>query len=350
MNFKYTCEQFDRNRISEWNYQRMKLCRFVIFCVIFVGYLLLGALGFWLTEARLEETIRAETLTLRQTFKQKAYCITDAELEEFIKKIVQATNRGISAVGNVTSSNPNWSFGQSLFFAGTVITTIGYGRVTPLSEAGKGFCILYAIIGIPLTLIMFTAIVERLMIPTTWFLQFMFRKLGHLYKVFHIQLIHLFIVIAFVLVFFYLIPAAIYVSIEPHWNYLDAFYYCFISLTTVGLGDYIPGDSPDQVLRPLYKVATTFYLFIGLMMMMLILAVLYEIPELNIGFHFYLKSDADESERMRLQASATGSGQKYSKQIDEDPTGPSEYQGIPSFPRPQQSYQATGDGSIQQTE
>jgi potassium channel subfamily K protein 1 len=137
------------------------------------------------------------------------------------------------------------------------LVILGYGRVTPLSEAGKGFCILYAIIGIPLTLIMFTAIVERLMIPTAWFLQFMFRKLGHLYKVFHIQLLHLSIIIILVIVFFYLIPAAIYVTIEPNWNYLDAFYYCFISLTTVGLGDYIPGDSPDQPLRPLYKVATT---------------------------------------------------------------------------------------------
>ncbi|XP_045177470.2 potassium channel subfamily K member 1-like isoform X4 [Mercenaria mercenaria] len=322
--------------------------RFGIFCVIYIAYVILGGFGFMLVESPLETSIRHDVRILRQTFKEKATCITDAELEEFIVKIVRATNRGISAVRNVTSSNPNWSFGQSLFFAGTVITTIGYGRVTPLSEAGKGFCVLYAIIGIPLTLIMFTAIVERLMIPTSWFLQFMFRKLGHLYKVFHIQLLHLTVIITLVIVFFYLIPAAIYVSIEPNWNYLDAFYYCFISLTTVGLGDYIPGDSPDQPLRPLYKVATTFYLFIGLMMMMLILAVLYEIPELNIGFHFYLKSDTDEDERMRLQSSAT-SGQKYSKQIDEEPAPASEYQGIPSFPRPQATYQST-DGSLQQSQ
>lgn len=83
------------------------------------------------------------------------------------------------------------------------------------------------------------------------------------------------------------------------------------------------------------------------MMMMLILAILYEIPELNIGFHFYLKSDVDEEERMRLQSS-TVSGQKYSKQIDEEPVA-SEYQGIPSFPRPQGSYQST-DGSLQQSQ
>lgn len=51
--------------------------------------------------------------------------ISDAELEAFIVKIVQATNHGISAIRNVTYSNPNWSFGQAFFFAGTVITTIG---------------------------------------------------------------------------------------------------------------------------------------------------------------------------------------------------------------------------------
>ena len=59
-------------------------------------------------------------------FIQRRVClIAEPELEAFIMKIVQATNHGISAVRNVTFSNPNWSFGQSFFFAGTVITTIG---------------------------------------------------------------------------------------------------------------------------------------------------------------------------------------------------------------------------------
>ena len=50
--------------------------------------------------------------------------VTDAELEEFVVHIIEANNRGVSAVKNV-SSEPNWSFGQSLFFAGTILTTIG---------------------------------------------------------------------------------------------------------------------------------------------------------------------------------------------------------------------------------
>ena len=90
------------------------------------------------------------------------------------------------------------------------------------------------------------------------------------------------------------------------------------------------------------------YLVLGLLMMMLMLSVLYEIPELNIGFHFYMKSDADEEERQRLRASATSQGPKYTKQIDDDSATTSEYQGVPSFPRPPPrpptSYQETDGG------
>jgi hypothetical protein len=83
INLKYTCEQFDRNQIHAWNYQRMKTCRFVIFCVIFIGYLLLGALGFWLTEAKLEDKLRADILNARRLFKDKASCITGLVLSSY---------------------------------------------------------------------------------------------------------------------------------------------------------------------------------------------------------------------------------------------------------------------------
>ena len=71
---------------------------------------------------------------------------------------------------------------------------LGYGHQSPLSTSGKVFCMVYALIGIPLTMLLLTAVVERLLIPTTLMLKWMNTKLGHLHTPFFIRVLHLFIV------------------------------------------------------------------------------------------------------------------------------------------------------------
>ncbi|KAK9694152.1 Ion channel [Popillia japonica] len=211
---------------------------------------------------------------------------SDEDLENLISEVVRASNRGVSAAKNV-SNPPNWSFGQSLFFSTTVVTTIGYGHVTPLSRSGKVFCIIYAMCGIPLTL--------------HWLL----KQLGNVYQPLHIKLLHLIAIVIVLLFFFLVMPAFIFASIEPDWDFLDSFYYCFISLTTIGLGDYIPGDNRNQQNRALYKILTSCYLVIGLTFMMLTLALFYDIPQLNIGQLFKAHEDVD-SEKARLATYGLG--------------------------------------------
>ena len=43
-----------------------------------------------------------------------------------------------------------WSLYNSIFFGFTSITTIGYGLLVPQTQLGRGLCIIYTIIGIPI--------------------------------------------------------------------------------------------------------------------------------------------------------------------------------------------------------
>ncbi|XP_016067595.1 PREDICTED: potassium channel subfamily K member 18 [Miniopterus natalensis] len=48
------------------------------------------------------------------------------------------------------STSADWSFLSSLFFCCTVISTVGYSHVYPVTRLGKYLCMLYALFGIPL--------------------------------------------------------------------------------------------------------------------------------------------------------------------------------------------------------
>lgn len=54
-----------------------------------------------------------------------------------------------------------WKFTGAFYYATTVLTTIGYGHSTPSTVGGKLFTMCYAIVGIPLGLVMFQSIGER---------------------------------------------------------------------------------------------------------------------------------------------------------------------------------------------
>lgn len=58
------------------------------------------------------------------TFFFFVLCISDEDLEKFIADVLKASSKGVSALRNATSE-PNWNFGQALFFSTTVVTTIG---------------------------------------------------------------------------------------------------------------------------------------------------------------------------------------------------------------------------------
>ena len=63
---------------------------------------------------------------------------------------------------------------------------------------------------------------------------------------------------------------------------LDATYFVFISITTIGLGDYIPGDSLSHMeYRDVYKTVVGLFLLFGLVLTSLTLTIFYDIPQVS---------------------------------------------------------------------
>uniref|UniRef100_A0A663FII7 Potassium channel domain-containing protein n=1 Tax=Aquila chrysaetos chrysaetos TaxID=223781 RepID=A0A663FII7_AQUCH len=78
-----------------------------------------------------------------------------------------------------------------------------------------------------------------------------------------------------------LLPAARFYVLEGTWTYLDAVYFCIISLCTIGLGDLMPAEQPGQLLRQLYQVAVAVYLLLGLTGVLLLAQTFHQLAELH---------------------------------------------------------------------
>lgn len=145
----------------------------------------------------------------------------------------------------------------------------GYGNIAPMTGAGQTLFIFYAILGIPLALT-FLAIIGTIM---TDYLDAALRPLLKVSRgkrnpvlVRGIGLVVFFIL---ALIFMIFIPAGIFYATED-WTYGQSIYYCFVTLTTVGFGDFVPaiaGSSrrtSNSPLTGLYKIIVSVWLWIGL--------------------------------------------------------------------------------------
>ncbi|CAJ0939722.1 unnamed protein product, partial [Mesorhabditis belari] len=286
--------------------------------VMFV-YLFVGAIVFCRIESPMERIEMELYLDYRAQWTERLIDlgIEESEVDHLFRNIREASLNGIWMEKNVTN-DPNWSLGSAFFFAGTLITTVGYGRVSPRTAHGKLFTIIYCVVGIPLALALLSALVTRMKQPSVWLRSKLNAKLGHLFGESQLQLFHLGAIMSLLLFFAFIIPSWIFSNIENDWSFLDAFYYCFVSLTTIGLGDYQPGDGPDVEFRGFYKFLATVYLLFGLCCMMLFLSSLYDLPQFNISKFFLVKDGAYFDEDRGLAADLDST--RYTKFAPETPT------------------------------
>ncbi|XP_062825216.1 potassium channel subfamily K member 3 [Anolis carolinensis] len=215
-------------------------------------YLLVGAAVFDALESE-AETAERRRLVLRQEELRAKYNLSEAnycELEGVVLRL-KPHKAGVQ-----------WKFAGSFYFAITVITTIGYGHAAPSTDGGKVFCMFYALLGIPLTLVMFQSLGERINTFVRYLLHRIKKCLGMRRP--EVSMANM-VTIGFFSCLSTLCIGAAAFSYYENWTFFQAYYYCFITLTTIGFGDYVALQK-EQALqtKPQYVAFSFIYILTGL--------------------------------------------------------------------------------------
>ncbi|XP_050300149.1 potassium channel subfamily K member 15 [Anthonomus grandis grandis] len=227
------------------------------------------------------------------------------ELLAFQENFVNLTRKGFDGTDD-TDGKKSWSFAGAFLFSLTVITTIGYGNIWPHTPNGKIASIIYAIIGMPLFLLYLSNIGDVMARSFKWIyanlclcrwcpgvakrraerrmrrdqkmmnadydsesksdkssssnsvdinmeLDVLNRRESVISDVltnytegsYDVENVTVPITVCLMIMVGYICGGAILFcqwEQDSGWSFLDASYFCFISLSTIGFGDFVPGD------------------------------------------------------------------------------------------------------------
>ncbi|XP_070782094.1 potassium channel subfamily K member 2b isoform X1 [Enoplosus armatus] len=249
---------------------RWKTVSAIFFLVVL--YLIIGATVFRALEQPHESSQKLAILAEKLDFLAMHACVNSSELEDLVKQVVSAVRAGVNPSGNASNQTSLWDISSSFFFAGTVITTIGFGNISPHTEGGRIFCIIYALLGIPLFGFLLAGVGDQL---GTIFGKGIAKveKMIVKWKVSQTK-IRVFSTLLFILfgcLIFVALPAVIFKHIEG-WSTLESIYFVVITLTTIGFGDFVAGEKGHLIFcgsesleyLDYYKPVVWFWILVGL--------------------------------------------------------------------------------------
>lgn len=138
----------------------------------------------------------------------------------------------------------------------------GYGHAAPGTDAGKVFCMFYAVLGIPLTLVMFQSLGERMNTFVRYLLSRVKRCMGM--RRTEVSMENM-VFVGFLSCLGTLCFGAAAFSYFEGWTFFHAYYYCFITLTTIGFGDFVALQKKGDLQEKTPYVAFSFmYILVGL--------------------------------------------------------------------------------------
>ncbi|KAK2113662.1 Potassium channel sub K member 17 [Saguinus oedipus] len=255
----------------------------VLLLLAYLAYLALGTGVFWTLEGPAAQDSSRSFQRDKWALLENFTCLDRPALDSLIRDIIHAYKNGASLLSNTTSMG-RWEFVGSFFFSVSTVTTIGgirrekgrqmgdevhleshkgrrdiprgtaegsllsnpvalgpapskggYGNLSPNTMAARLFCIFFALVGIPLNLVVLNRLghlmqqgVDRCAsrLGVTW------QDPGKA------QWLAGSGALLSGLLLFLLLPPLLFSHMEG-WSYMEGFYFSFITLSTVGFGDYV---------------------------------------------------------------------------------------------------------------
>ncbi|KAM8777756.1 LOW QUALITY PROTEIN: potassium channel subfamily K member 17 [Rhynchonycteris naso] len=246
----------------------------VLLLLAYLAYLALGTGVFWMLESPAARDSSAKFQRDKWALLRNFTCLDGPALDSLIRGIVQAYQSGDIILGNTTSMG-RWEIIGSFFFSVSTITTIGYGNLSPHTMAARLFCIFFALVGIPLNLVVLNHL-GRLMQQAVHRCAHRLGGAGQdparaRWMVGSGALLS-------GLLLFLLLPPLLFSHMEG-WSYVEGFYFSFITLSTVGFGDYVIGMDPSRRYPLWYKNTVSLWILFGMAWLALIIKLILSLME-----------------------------------------------------------------------
>ncbi|XP_064603265.1 potassium channel subfamily K member 16-like [Liolophura sinensis] len=238
----------------------------VLFAIVF-GYILIGAAIFRGLEAEKETEMKNFLEDEMNKFMDDNPLVNESALHGLLEHASSHCDIMIRMLHNDSSV---WDYTGSMSFVVTVLTTIGYGHLAPASHFGKIVCVFYALVGIPLTLLLLNEVSSKLHRVSLRISEVNFCRSHPRANGF----VGCALILSLGVFIMLIIPAAVIKALEG-WTFVEGIYYCFITLSTIGFGDYIAGIHTPGMngawWAHIYKVGLFVWVLFGLAYLTLVI-------------------------------------------------------------------------------